>query len=281
MHRQFPDHFVGRRIRIGRRQTQEHRVGLQIVGQFDRAQRRGEGSIQVFRLLIVLTRQEEVDPGTVQLEPTEFRGEAATSGAIEFTWAQTGLGRGEGDRAKAEPAGRSQRATRWKIENGDGNGGFEHVKSVRWITMTALIQIELRNAPIMLQAESLEDGRGADCLFRGMTRPENHPEHGALQALDYEAHEAMAIAQLEAIAAEVCEEHELLALRVVHALGRVGIGETSVLVEASSRHRDEAFQACRKMIDRLKERVPIFKTELWERGRTRPEGVTPSPERLG
>jgi len=145
--------------------------------------------------------------------------------------------------------------------------------------MTARIHLEVQDAPIGLSGDDHEDGRGASCLFRGTTRPEIHPRHGNLLALDYEVHEVMALTQLRSIAGEITEEHDLLALRVVHARGRVGVGEPSVLVEAVSRHRDEAFQACRKMIDRLKERVPIFKLEVWEHGTSRPDGFTPTPER--
>ena len=144
--------------------------------------------------------------------------------------------------------------------------------------MNARIHLEIKDAPIGLPEDDHDDGRGASCRFRGTTRPEVHPRHGALLALDYEVHEAMAMTQLEMIAREIDEEHDLLALRVVHARGRVGVGEPSVLVEADSRHRDEAFQACRKMIDRLKERADLQARDLG--GRHQPSrGVHPTPER--
>ena len=143
--------------------------------------------------------------------------------------------------------------------------------------MTERIQIELRAAPIALSPREPLPGEGAACTFMGTTRAEEHPEHGPLEALEYEAHEAMAMTQLESLAEEILEEFEIDSLRVVHAVGRVAVGAPSVLIEATSGHRDAAFLACRAMIDRLKQRVPIFKIECWVGGRSRPEGITPQP----
>lgn len=140
------------------------------------------------------------------------------------------------------------------------------------------IRIELRPAPISPPPGAVDPSCGAVCTFRGVTRAETHPEFGVLEALEYEVHEAMARSQLERLAEAILEEFAIEALVVVHAVGRVPVGEPSVHVEVTAGHRDAAFGACRAMIDRLKERVPIFKVECWAGGRTRPEGVQPSPD---
>lgn len=109
-------------------------------------------------------------------------------------------------------------------------------------------------------------GCGGDCSFLGRTRAEQHPEHGALLALDYDAHRPLALAELERLAARVAAEHDCRLARILHATGRVGIGEASVLVQAASPHRAEAFAACRAMIDALKQIAPIWKRECWADG---------------
>ena len=90
----------------------------------------------------------------------------------------------------------------------------------------------------------------------------------------------MAVTQLRLIAEDIIDEFGISSLRIVHAVGRVAVGETSVLIEATGGHREEAFLACRAAIDRLKQRVPIFKLECWQSGRTRPDGITPGTDHL-
>lgn len=143
--------------------------------------------------------------------------------------------------------------------------------------MKARIQIVLAPGPATLEPLPATPQQGAECLFRGTTRSEVHPEFGALQALEYEVYEPMARAQLEELGEEILREFDPISLRIAHAMGPVPIGQASVLIEVRSGHRDTAFSACRATIDRLKERVPIFKIEHWANGTTRPEGVTPTP----
>jgi molybdopterin synthase catalytic subunit len=117
------------------------------------------------------------------------------------------------------------------------------------------------------------EGCGGECVFLGRTRPQRHPEHGMLEALDYEAHESLALAVLERIAREAAVGHGCGLMRIVHATGRVGLGEASVLVQAAAPHRAEAFAACREAIDRLKREAPIWKRECWTAGSTWVAGV--------
>lgn len=143
--------------------------------------------------------------------------------------------------------------------------------------MTALINISIEPAPIALPPLPTDGTSGAECIFRGQTRADQHSDYGTLIALEYEAYEPMASELLKALAMEITKEFEITSLRIVHATGRVPLGEPSVLIETRAAHRAPAFEATSATIDRLKKRLPIFKTEHWEHGTTRPQGVTPTP----
>ena len=95
-------------------------------------------------------------------------------------------------------------------------------------------------------------------------------------ALDYEAYPEMAEKKLAEIEAEACRRWPIGAVEVVHRLGHMEVGDISVAVAVSCPHRAQAFEACRFIIDRLKEIVPIWKKENWADGRT--EWVHPSAE---
>lgn len=133
----------------------------------------------------------------------------------------------------------------------------------------ATIETRLHPAPLGEMPPSLDPhGGGASCTFTGITRPEAHPEHGPLLALEYESAGPLAEAILRRLAEEIAEEHQLRSLRIVHALGRVPIGAPSVRIEAIADHRGHAFAGCRGAIDRLKAEVPVWKRECWTRDRT-------------
>lgn len=120
-----------------------------------------------------------------------------------------------------------------------------------------------------------DDAIGGECVFRGRTRPETHPEHGPLLALDYEVHPTLAIRSLRSIAEEILANRDLTALSIRHASGPVAIGEVSVEVVAVGGHRDAAFQGCREAIDRLKRETPIWKRERWTEAATWSTAATP------
>ena len=102
-------------------------------------------------------------------------------------------------------------------------------------------------------------GAGGIAVFLGTVRDVN--EGRAVTQLEYEAYASMALGEMDRIRAEI--ETELPAVRVaaLHRIGSLAVGEVSVICVASAPHRDDAFRACRLMIDRLKERVPIWKRE--------------------
>ena len=87
-------------------------------------------------------------------------------------------------------------------------------------------------------------------------------------ALDYEAYPAMAEKKMAEIERETRERWPVGEILMVHRTGHLGVGEVSVAVAVSCPHRAEAFEACRFMIDRLKELVPIWKKENWADGGT-------------
>lgn len=149
------------------------------------------------------------------------------------------------------------------------------------------LDVRLVRGPIVPQREVVrplaDDGAGGECLFIGRTRPETSADFGPLRALEYEAHESMALRVIESIAHQECLNHGCAAAQVLHAVGRIEVGEVSVMVRVAARGRDEAFAACRAIIDRLKAEAPIWKRELWARGSTWQTGVPASvpsaPER--
>jgi molybdopterin synthase catalytic subunit len=125
--------------------------------------------------------------------------------------------------------------------------------------------VRLTRDPIDLAAlQTVSRADGALCLFVGVVRNEN-AGRGVLH-LEYEAYEEMALLEMEAIVAEGRRRWPITELKIVHRLGRIEIGESSVAVAATSPHRDEAFLACRFAIDTLKKTVPIWKKEFYVDG---------------
>jgi molybdopterin converting factor subunit 1 len=107
-------------------------------------------------------------------------------------------------------------------------------------------------------------GMGGVVTFTGMVRRESH---GALiDHLEYEAYGAMAVTEMTRLCDEIEAEIAGTRLAVEHRVGRLTIGEVAVVIAAAAPHRAEAFTACRALIDRLKQRVPIWKKEVGDDG---------------
>jgi molybdopterin converting factor subunit 1 len=119
---------------------------------------------------------------------------------------------------------------------------------------------------------------GAVVVFEGIVRDNSRGRRTLY--LDYEAYEEMARKQLEELAAQVLEKFKVREVAVAHRLGRLQIGETSVAIVVSSAHRAAAFDACRWMIDTLKQTVPIWKKEHFEDGAVWADGE-PFPPAIG
>jgi MoaE-MoaD fusion protein len=105
---------------------------------------------------------------------------------------------------------------------------------------------------------------GAVAVFEGIVR--NHSRGRRTLFLDYDAYPEMAVKQMEALAGEALSKFAVRDVRIVHRVGRLQIGETSVGIVVASAHRAAAFDACRWLIDTLKRTVPIWKKEYFEDG---------------
>ncbi|HUJ61361.1 MAG TPA: molybdenum cofactor biosynthesis protein MoaE [Kofleriaceae bacterium] len=103
-------------------------------------------------------------------------------------------------------------------------------------------------------------GMGGIVTFAGIVRGESHGK--PIAHLEYEAYKAMAEKHLAALCDEIEAEIAGVRLAVEHRIGRLEVGDIAVAIAAAAPHRAEAFAACRAMIDRLKERVPIWKKEV-------------------
>lgn len=118
---------------------------------------------------------------------------------------------------------------------------------------------------------------GAIIFFDGVVR--NNTRQRKTLYLDYEAYESMALNEMEKISQAALEQFKVRDVRMVHRLGRLEIGETSVLIGVASAHRVAAFEACRWLIDTLKKTVPIWKKEHFEDGAVWADGE-PFPEEI-
>ena len=123
-----------------------------------------------------------------------------------------------------------------------------------------------RLEPTELEASVVSPTRGGVCSFVGTVR--NHFEGRTVVRLEYEAYEGMALAQMQSLVDEAEARWPGLALAMHHRLGILDVGEAAVIVTAASAHRDAAFAACRWGIDTLKDRVPIWKKEVYADGAT-------------
>jgi len=128
---------------------------------------------------------------------------------------------------------------------------------------------------IVPQLERPEDG--AIVIFDGVVR--NNSRGRRALYLDYEAYESMALEKLGELAAEARQRFAIRNLAIVHRLGRIEIGESSVLIAVFAAHRAAAFDACRWLIDTLKRTVPIWKKEYFEDGAVWADGE-PFPDEV-
>ena len=125
----------------------------------------------------------------------------------------------------------------------------------------------LAGEPLSLDAvvdEVRSDQAGAVATFIGTTRLQSRGR--TVLHLDYEAYEEMAEQVMAQIAAELKDRYDLCEIAIHHRTGRVEIGEASVVIAVSARHRQDALAACKDAIDTLKEQVPLWKKEFYGGG---------------
>ena len=135
--------------------------------------------------------------------------------------------------------------------------------------------------PLSLDAltAAVADGAGADgavTSFAGLVRQDNLGRKVAF--LEYEAYEPLAVKGLQRIADEVKRNWPSAKLGVHHRIGRLALGEASIIIVAASAHRANAFAACRYTIERVKQIVPIWKHEHFDGGDVWLEGATADPD---
>ncbi|MBA3918239.1 MAG: hypothetical protein C0516_06610 [Gemmatimonas sp.] len=122
-------------------------------------------------------------------------------------------------------------------------------------------------APIDLSAliaRAQHDGVGAVSIFLGTVRDVNDGRR--VTGMEYEAYEAMAASELAAVAAEVCAETPGMRVCVEHRIGTLALGDVSVAIVAAHAHRGPACDGARRIIETLKQRVPIWKREHYVEG---------------
>ena len=127
--------------------------------------------------------------------------------------------------------------------------------------------------PAPLVESVRRDEAGAIALFYGIVRNENLGR--AVSYLEYDAYPEMAIKKMKEVAEELRARFPVTGVGVMHRIGRLEIGETSLLVAVSSAHRREAFEACHFAVDRVKQIGPVWKKEVWADGEEWIEGHTP------
>ncbi|MGM0577544.1 MAG: molybdenum cofactor biosynthesis protein MoaE [Myxococcota bacterium] len=136
-----------------------------------------------------------------------------------------------------------------------------------------LTDAPLDDARLKLLTERVSDpAHGSVVTFQGVVR--DHARGHAVTRLYYEAYERMALSKLREIAAEVEADFPGARVAVHHRTGTLEVGDVAVLIAVGSAHRAEGFGACRRVIDRIKEDVPIWKREVGPDGE---EWVSPRP----
>jgi molybdopterin converting factor subunit 1 len=153
--------------------------------------------------------------------------------------------------------------------------GGSHAPRSRQYRHATIVREAIDTASLTQGIKRPEDG--ASAVFEGIVR--NHTRGRRTLYLDYEAYEDMALKQMEELAGRVLSEFKIRDVALVHRLGRLEIGETSVLIVVASAHRAAAFDACRWLIDTLKRTVPIWKKEYFEDGAVWADGE-PFPDEI-
>jgi molybdopterin synthase catalytic subunit len=161
------------------------------------------------------------------------------------------------------------------VSGGSGSEPLSELEAGR----IAIIRDPIDAAPLVAAAKHGADG--AVVVFDGIVR--NNTRGRQTLHLDYEAYEEMALKQMNELAAQARERFGVRHVTIVHRLGRLLVGETSVLIVVASAHRAHAYEASRWLIDTLKKTVPIWKKEtfvdgaVWADGEPFPETIAIRP----
>ena len=250
------------------------RVRILFFGQLKEVAGRERDTLELpegARVADLLRRYAEVKPG---LEPYY----EAMAVALNQEYSEAGAALHEGDEVALIPpvSGGSgsggetppgQPAGRRRYASNAGEGAHATNVQIIWERIDSQKVVESLKRP--------EDG--AVAVFEGIVR--NHSRNRRTLYLDYEAYEPMALKKLEELAEQARAQFAVREVAIAHRLGRLQIGETSVLIVVASAHRGAAFDACRWLIDTLKKTVPIWKKEHFEDGAVWADGE-PFPEQI-
>ena len=146
-------------------------------------------------------------------------------------------------------------------------------KKIRYETFITHNELNIEE----LSADVIADRNGAVVVFNGITRDQT--DGRKVLFLEYEAYLPMAKAKLNDVAEEMCDKWDISVV-IAHRIGRVNIGESSLIVTVGSPHRASAYQASQYSVDRIKQIVPIWKKEHFEGGEVwigDAEGFRPLP----
>jgi molybdopterin synthase catalytic subunit len=185
--------------------------------------------------------------------------------SVNAEFATANLGLKEGDEVGLLPP----------VSGGSAGGTVPPVDSGDPAVVTVLTREPIVAEKLVAAVKRGEDG--AVVVFDGIVR--NNTRGRRTLYLDYEAYEEMAAKQMKELALEAVGRFGVRGVTVVHRVGRLEVGETSVLIVVASAHRGTAFEACRWLIDTLKKTVPIWKKEtfadgvVWAAGEAFPAGV--------
>jgi molybdopterin synthase catalytic subunit len=148
---------------------------------------------------------------------------------------------------------------------------MSHMSDTNTQDRVALQREPIDAAELAAHVRSPQDG--AIVTFDGFVR--NHSHGRPTKFLEYEAYETMAIAKMNEIVCHLHEKYAIHRVAMIHRLGHLEVGETSVFIVVSAAHRGAAFDACRYAIDTLKKTVPIWKKEFFEDGAVWADGQLP------
>jgi len=197
-----------------------------------------------------------------QLQP--FRHALALAVNYEYSAADTRLR--EGDEVALRPP----------VSGGSPENLLSPGTEMQATEHAALVGEPIRGAAISAAIRQAADG--AVVVFEGVVR--NQTRERRTQYLVYSAYEPMALMQMEQLAEQALANYRVREVWLVHRLGRLEIGETSVFIAVASAHRAAAFEACRWLIDTLKKTVPIWKKEYFEDGAVWADGEPFPPQVL-
>lgn len=140
----------------------------------------------------------------------------------------------------------------------------------------AVLTVEPLVADVESALQTRGEGCGAVCTFVGVVRATHQGRR--VRFLEYEAHAPLAVKMFDRISAEVAGHWPDAVVTIHHRIGRLAIGEASVVIAAASAHRAASFQVCRYAIERVKQIAPVWKHEFFEDGEAWVEGPVANPD---